>query len=78
MIAAREAAAAAVRAEFREQIATLADELTAIAAELADPQTTRQTLVKFTHEEVTSPEPAIISEPYRKFSPTDITSWTTL
>jgi hypothetical protein len=40
----------------------LAHELAQIAADPADLRSTRQTLIKLTHDEVTSLEPAIISE----------------
>ena len=47
-------------------MAKLAGELAAIDCELAELATTRQTLTKLTRDEVTSPEPAIISEPYQQ------------
>jgi hypothetical protein len=66
LIAAREAAASAARDELRQQMTKLAGEVAAIEAELADLATTRQTLVKLTHDQVTAPDPAIISEPYQQ------------
>ncbi|GIE92527.1 hypothetical protein [Actinoplanes regularis] len=66
LIAAREAAASAARDELREQMAKIAGELAAVDCELSDLATTRQTLIKLTHDEVTSPQPAIISEPYQQ------------
>ena len=66
LIAAREAAASAARDELREQMARLAAEVAAIDSELADLATTRQTLNKILEDEVTAPEPAVISEPYQQ------------
>jgi hypothetical protein len=66
LIAAREAAAATARDELREQMTKLAAEVAAIESELADLATTRQTLTKILEREVTSAEPAIISEPYQQ------------
>ena len=66
LIAAREATASAARDELREQMTKLAGELAAIECELSDLATTRQTLVKLTHDEVTASEPVIISEPYQQ------------
>jgi hypothetical protein len=66
LITAHEAAASAVRNDLREQMTKLAGELAAIDCELADLATTRRTLTKLTRDEVTSPEPAIISEPYQQ------------
>jgi hypothetical protein len=45
-------------------VTRLADELAQIAADPGDLQTTRQTRVKLTDDEITPPEPAIISEPW--------------
>ncbi|GLZ02514.1 hypothetical protein [Actinoplanes sp. NBRC 103695] len=66
LIAAREAAAAAARDELREQQAKLAAEVAGIECELADLATTRQTLTKILEHEVTTSEPAVISEPYQQ------------
>lgn len=66
LIAAREAAASAAREDLHEQMTKLTGELAAIDDELSDLATTRQMLIKLTHGEVTSPEPAIISEPYQQ------------
>lgn len=66
LIAAREAAASAAREQLREQMTKLAGELAAIECELSDLATTRQTLITLTQNEVTSPDPAIISEPYQQ------------
>jgi hypothetical protein len=66
LIAAREAAASAARDDLRQQQASLAAEVAAIDAELADLATTRQTMAKILEEEVTASEPAIISEPYQQ------------
>lgn len=66
LVAAREAAASAAREQLREQMTKLAGELAAIECELSDLATTRQTLIKLTRNEVTSPDPAIISEPYQQ------------
>jgi hypothetical protein len=66
LIAAREAAASAARDDLREQMTKLASELAAIDCELSDLTTTRQMLIKLTHDQVASPEPAIISEPYQQ------------
>ena len=66
LIAAREAAAATAREQLREQMTKLAGELAAIECELSDLATTRQTLTKLTRNEVTSPSPAVISEPYQQ------------
>ncbi|GIF00914.1 hypothetical protein [Paractinoplanes rishiriensis] len=66
LIAAREAAASTARDELREQQAKLAAEVAAIECELADLATTRQTLTKILENEVTAPEPAVISEPYQQ------------
>jgi len=44
----------------------IAGELAAIECELSDLATTRQTLIKLTQAEVTSADPAIISEPYQR------------
>ncbi|GGL18899.1 hypothetical protein [Mangrovihabitans endophyticus] len=62
-IAARQAAAAAALDEVREQQAKLAAEAAAIECELADLATTHQTLTKILEEEMTTSEPAVISEP---------------
>jgi hypothetical protein len=66
LIAAREAAASAARDELLQQQAKLAAEVAAIDAELADLATTRQTLTKILEDEMTSSEPAVISEPYQQ------------
>lgn len=66
LIAAREAAASAARDELLQQQAKLAAEAAAIDAELADLATTRQTLTKILEDEMTSSEPAVISEPYQQ------------
>ena len=66
LITAREAAASAARDDLREQITKLAGELAAIECELSDLATTRQTLTKILQDEVASPEPAVISEPYQQ------------
>jgi ABC-type lipoprotein release transport system permease subunit len=66
LIDARQAVATAFCDDLREQIAKLTGELTVAEAELADLQTTRQTLVKLTHNEVTAAEPAVASEPYQQ------------
>jgi hypothetical protein len=66
LIAAREAAASAARDDLREQMTKLAAELAAIDCELSDLATTRQTLTKILQNEVTAPEPAIVSEPYQQ------------
>jgi hypothetical protein len=66
LIAARAAAASAAREQLREQMTKLAGELAAIECELSDLATTRQTLITLTQNEVTSPDPAIISEPYQQ------------
>lgn len=60
LITAREAAATAACEELREQMTKLAGELTTILAP------TRQTLIKIAQREVTSPDPAIISEPCQR------------
>jgi hypothetical protein len=66
LIAARQAAAAATLDDLREQQAKLVAEVAAIECELADLATTHQTLNKILEEEVTAPEPAVISEPYQQ------------
>ena len=66
LIAAREAAACSARDDLRQQQATLAAEVAAIDAELADLATTRQTLTKILEDEVTASEPVVISEPYQQ------------
>ena len=66
LIAAREAAAAAALDQLRQQQARLAVEVAATESELADLATTRQTLTKILEDEVTAPEPAVISEPYQQ------------
>jgi outer membrane protein TolC len=66
LITAREAAASAARDDLREQMTKIAGELAAIECELSDLATTRQTLIKLTQAEVTSADPAIISEPYQR------------
>lgn len=66
LITAREAAATAARDQLREQMSKLAGELATIDGELSDLATTRQTLTKILQSEVTSPDPAITSEPYQQ------------
>ena len=66
LITAREAAATAACDQLREHIAKLTSELSTAESELADLQTTHQTLVKLTYSEVTTAEPAIASEPYQQ------------
>lgn len=66
LIAARETAASAAREELREQMSKLAAEVAAIECELADLATTRRTLTMILEREVTSSEPAVISEPYQQ------------
>ncbi|MBG6068197.1 hypothetical protein [Micromonospora ureilytica] len=66
LIAAHETAASAARDELLQQQAKLAAEAAAIDAELADLATTRQTLTKILEDEMTSSEPAVISEPYQQ------------
>ena len=65
-IAARETAASAALDELRQQQAKLTAEMAGIESELADLATTRQTLTKILEDEVTAPEPALISEPYQQ------------
>ncbi|GAA2560749.1 hypothetical protein GCM10010435_35370 [Winogradskya consettensis] len=66
LIATRHAAATEACDDLREQIAELNAELAAAESEIADLQTTRQTLVKLTHDEVTATNPRITSEPYQQ------------
>ncbi|WP_239152584.1 hypothetical protein [Virgisporangium aurantiacum] len=66
LIAAREAAASATRDDLHQQQAKLTAEVAAIDAELADLATTRHTLTKILEDEVTSSEPAVISELYQQ------------
>jgi hypothetical protein len=66
LITARQATATAAREQLREQMSKLASELAAIDGELSDLATTRQTLTKILQSEVTSTDPAIISEPYQQ------------
>ena len=54
------------RDELLRQQAKLAAEAAAIEAELADLATTRQTLTKILEDEMTSSDPAVISEPYQQ------------
>jgi hypothetical protein len=66
LIAARQNTAAQTAAGLREQITTLTAELARIENELADLEITRKTLHSLSAEQLTSPDPTIVSEPYQR------------
>lgn len=66
LITARHSAATATATSLREQLTKLTNDLAAIESELADLATTRQTLLKLTHGEVTAADPTIASAAYQE------------